>query len=71
MHLFLHHFDPYLRIRDIQNHANERGIKPMSHTMKLWERVIDQRLRRVSDFVENGILFFKIPDDTLMSSIYA
>ena len=37
---------------DIQNCTNYRGIKLMSHTMKLWERVIEHRLRcetRVSD----------------------
>ena len=27
------------------NCSNYRGIKLLSHTMKLWERVIDQRLR--------------------------
>ncbi|KAM1882858.1 hypothetical protein ACFX13_004290 [Malus domestica] len=37
---------------DVQNCMNYRGIKLMSHTMKLWERVIEHRLRqetRVSD----------------------
>ena len=32
---------------DVQNCTNYRGIKLMSHTMKLWERVIEHRLRRV------------------------
>ena len=31
---------------DAQNCANYRGIKLMSHTMKIWERVIDARLRK-------------------------
>ena len=34
------------------NCGNYRGIKLLSHTMKLWERIIDQRLRdivRISD----------------------
>jgi hypothetical protein len=31
---------------DIQHCANYRGIKLMSHTMKLWERVIERRLRK-------------------------
>ena len=31
---------------DIQNCTNYRGIKLMSHTTKLWERVMEQRLIR-------------------------
>ena len=31
---------------DIQNCANYSGIKLMSHTMKLWEMVIERRLRK-------------------------
>ena len=30
---------------DIQDCVNYRGIKLMSHTMKIWERIIDRRLR--------------------------
>ena len=30
---------------DIQNCSNYRGIKLMSHTLKMWERVIERRLR--------------------------
>ncbi|RJG15641.1 hypothetical protein D4A39_16580, partial [Alcanivorax profundi] len=30
---------------DVQNCGNYRGIKLMSHTMKLWERVVEARLR--------------------------
>ena len=30
---------------DIQDCSNYRGIKLISHTMKLWERVIEYRLR--------------------------
>ena len=30
---------------DIQDCENYRGIKLMSHTMKIWERIIDRRLR--------------------------
>ena len=29
------------------NCSNYRGIKLLSHTMKLWERIIDQRLRDI------------------------
>ena len=31
---------------DIQDCGNYRGIKLMSHTMKIWERIIDIRLRK-------------------------
>ena len=30
---------------DIQNSANYRGIKLISHTIKLWERIIENRIR--------------------------
>ena len=30
---------------DIQDCGNYRGIKLMSHTVKIWERIIDRRLR--------------------------
>ena len=30
---------------DIQDCGNYRGIKLMSYTMKIWERIIDRRLR--------------------------
>ena len=30
---------------DIQDCGNYRGIKLLSHTMKIWERIIDRRLR--------------------------
>ena len=30
---------------DIQDCGNYRGIKLMSHTMKIWERIIDRRLK--------------------------
>ncbi|KAK3529792.1 hypothetical protein QTP86_003360 [Hemibagrus guttatus] len=32
---------------DVQSCSNYRGIKLMSHTMKLWERVLEARLRKV------------------------
>ena len=31
---------------DVQSCSNYRGIKLISHTMKLWERVVEARLRR-------------------------
>ena len=35
----------YKKKGDIQDCGNYRGIKLMSHTMKIWERIIDRRLR--------------------------
>lgn len=42
---------------DIQNCANYRGIKLMSHTMKLWEKVIEHRLRGETKIAENQFGF--------------
>ncbi|XP_026444841.1 uncharacterized protein LOC113345263 [Papaver somniferum] len=42
---------------DIQSCSNYRGIKLMSHTMKLWERVIDRRLRGKSSVTKNQFGF--------------
>ena len=38
---------------DVQSCNNYHGIKLMSHTMKLWERVIEHRLRRVTSVTQN------------------
>ncbi|KAK1661097.1 hypothetical protein QYE76_049256 [Lolium multiflorum] len=43
--------------RDIQSYNNYQGIKLMSHTMKLWERIIDHRLRRVTNVTKNQFGF--------------
>lgn len=42
---------------DAQECSNYRGIKLMSHTMKLWERVIEHRLRRCIRISENQFGF--------------
>jgi hypothetical protein len=42
---------------DVQSCANYRGIKLMSHTMKLWERIIEHRLRGVTNVTENQFGF--------------
>ncbi|CAH9116420.1 unnamed protein product [Cuscuta europaea] len=42
---------------DVQECANYRGIKLMSHTMKLWERVVEQRLRKNVKISENQFGF--------------
>ncbi|KAH1219602.1 LINE-1 retrotransposable element ORF2 protein [Glycine max] len=53
---------------DIQNCANYRGIKLMSHTMKLWERVIERRLRKETQVTENQFDF--MPGRSTMEAIY-
>ena len=35
----------YKNKNDAQDCGNYRGVKLMSHTMKLWERVVEARLR--------------------------
>lgn len=42
---------------DIQECGNYRGIKLMSHTMKVWERVIDRRLREETSIGEEQFGF--------------
>ncbi|KAK3529887.1 hypothetical protein QTP86_007205 [Hemibagrus guttatus] len=37
---------------DVQSCSNYRGIKLMSYTMKLWERVVEARLRKVVEICE-------------------
>ena len=37
---------------DVQSCTNYRGIKLMSHTMKIWERVVEARLRQEVDICE-------------------
>ncbi|GJX93538.1 hypothetical protein Tco_0348124, partial [Tanacetum coccineum] len=42
---------------DAQACSNYRGIKLLTHTMKLWERVIERRLRRETKVSENQFGF--------------
>ena len=42
---------------DIKSCTNYMGIKLMCHTMKLWERVIEQRLRHETRISENQFGF--------------
>ena len=53
---------------DIQDCTNYRGIKLMSHTMKLWERVIEYRLRKVVMISENQFGF--MPGRSTMEAIH-
>ncbi|KAJ7942848.1 Retrovirus-related Pol polyprotein LINE-1 [Quillaja saponaria] len=47
----------YKNKEDIQSCSNYRGIKLISHTMKLWERVIERRLRNETLLSENQFGF--------------
>ena len=38
---------PIYKKGDVQSCTNYRGIKLMSHTMKMWERVVEARLRHL------------------------
>ena len=58
----------YKNKRDIQSCTNYRGIKLMCHTMKLWERVIEQRLRHETTILENQFGF--MPGRSTMEAIY-
>ncbi|KAK3532252.1 hypothetical protein QTP86_011841 [Hemibagrus guttatus] len=49
--------------------SNYRGIKLMSHTMKLWERVVEARLRKVVDICEQQYGF--MPRKSTTDAIFA
>jgi hypothetical protein len=53
---------------DAQSCTNYRGIKLMSHTMKLWERIIEHRLRGVTNVTENQFGF--MPERSTMEVIF-
>jgi hypothetical protein len=53
---------------DIQSCTNYRRIKLMSHTMKLWERVIEHRLRKLITISKNQFGF--IPGKSSMEAIF-
>ena len=42
---------------DVLECNNYRGIKLMSHTMKLWERMIEARLREITNIADNQFVF--------------
>ncbi|KAK3505849.1 hypothetical protein QTP70_019541, partial [Hemibagrus guttatus] len=54
---------------DVQSCSNYRGIKLMSHTMKLWERVVEARLRKVVDICEQQYGF--MPRKSTTDAIFA
>ena len=53
---------------DIQDCSNYRGIKLISHTMKLWERVIEYCLREHAKIAENQFGF--MPGRSTMEAIH-
>ncbi|KAK3531248.1 hypothetical protein QTP70_015219, partial [Hemibagrus guttatus] len=54
---------------DVQSCSNYRGIKLMSHTMKLWERVVEAWLRKVVDICEQQYGF--MPRKSTTDAIFA
>ncbi|KAK3509598.1 hypothetical protein QTP70_006792 [Hemibagrus guttatus] len=54
---------------DVQSCSNYRGIKLMSHTMKLWERVVEARLRKVVEISEQQYGF--MPRKSTTDAIFA
>jgi hypothetical protein len=53
---------------DVQSCTNYRGIKLMSDTMKLWERIIEHRLRGVTNVTKNQFDF--MPERLTMEAIF-
>jgi hypothetical protein len=53
---------------DVQSCTNYQGIKLMSHTMKIWERIIEHRLRGVTNVTENQFSF--MPVRSTMEAIF-
>ena len=54
---------------DIQDCGNYRGIKLMSHTMKIWERIINNRIRREVNISEEQFGF--MPGKSTTDAIFA
>ncbi|KAK3558009.1 hypothetical protein QTP86_005829 [Hemibagrus guttatus] len=54
---------------DVQSCSNYRGIKLMSHSMKLWERVVEARLRKVIEICEQQYGF--MPRKSTTDAIFA
>ncbi|KAK3540977.1 hypothetical protein QTP86_007950 [Hemibagrus guttatus] len=54
---------------DVQSCSNYRGIKLMSHTMKLWGRVVEARLRKVVEICEQQYGF--MPRKSTTDAIFA
>ena len=53
---------------DVQNCNNYRGIKLMCHMMKVWERVMERRMRDITEVSENQFGF--MPGRSTMGAIF-
>jgi Reverse transcriptase (RNA-dependent DNA polymerase) len=53
---------------EIQSCTNYREIKLMSHTVNLWERVIEHRLRKLITVSKNQLSF--MPERSTMETIF-
>ena len=47
----------YKEKKDVQECQNYRGIKLLSHTMKIWERIVDKRVRGEVEVAEEQFGF--------------
>ena len=54
---------------DVQSCSNYRGIKLISHSMKLWERVVERRLRSELTFSEQQYGF--MPGKSTTDALFA
>ncbi|MCJ8739588.1 hypothetical protein PDJAM_G00048970 [Pangasius djambal] len=54
---------------DVQSCSNYRGIKLLSHTVKLWERVVEARLRKVVEICQQQYGF--MPRKSTTDAIFA
>ena len=54
---------------DVQSCSNYRGIKLISHTMKLWERIVEKRLRR--DLKFSNQQYGYIPRKSITDALFA
>jgi hypothetical protein len=52
----------------VQSCTNYQGIKLMSHTIKLWERIIEHRLRGVNNVTEKQFSF--MPGRSTIEAIF-
>ncbi|KAI5697941.1 hypothetical protein M8J77_019127 [Diaphorina citri] len=59
----------YKEKRDIQDCNNYRGIKLISHTMKLYERIIDKRIRSETQISDEQFGF--MPSRSTTDAIFA
>ena len=54
---------------DVQSCNNHRGITLISHTMKLWERIVERRLR--SDLTFNEQQYGFMPGKSTTDALFA